>query len=434
MVKELIENNYIIVLDTNVLLNIYRYSPEFSEFALNCLSTVKDSIILPATVRLEYGKHCRGEFSKMEKRIANVGKETETQIETAKAKILSSCSGFERLQYPDIDSLKEQLEEKMEAVKKVLTDYFDDHEALNLIQHFWAGTDHLMALIDGIEVSGNIMPPPSQEDIYKWCEEGEYRYKKEIPPGFKDAKEKDGVRKYSDLILWQETLRYAKNNKVSIVFVTDDVKADWWQTDDNGDKSFHTKLLEEFKKTGNLIVPMTSISFYNDISEEYGIKKTDAVEIALAMTDDDYCLKIEDKVFEMVEEKLMYDAIDYIDEDSAHICSEGIDEFEIIHHEFLMAERVDRKKDIVGYEFSYKVKLTGTSYDYWGKDEDTKELYLSDGRDHTFEGTIIVRVEREAEVFYDFQDDNEFETVQIIDGSIKEVEYSDRLEDLDPPR
>ena len=40
------------------------------------------------------------------------------------------------------------------------------------------------------------MPSPSQEDIYVWCEEGETRYKKEVPPGFKDAKNKDGVRKY----------------------------------------------------------------------------------------------------------------------------------------------------------------------------------------------------------------------------------------------
>ncbi|MEY8483738.1 PIN-like domain-containing protein [Lachnospiraceae bacterium 48-21] len=77
MIKELFDKNYIIVLDTNVLLNIYRYSPEFSGFAFNCLNSVKESIVLSAIVRLEYGKHCRGEFSKMEKRITNFGKETE---------------------------------------------------------------------------------------------------------------------------------------------------------------------------------------------------------------------------------------------------------------------------------------------------------------------------------------------------------------------
>ena len=38
-IKELIENGYRVILDTNVLLNIY--SPEFSEFALECLKAVK---------------------------------------------------------------------------------------------------------------------------------------------------------------------------------------------------------------------------------------------------------------------------------------------------------------------------------------------------------------------------------------------------------
>ena len=40
-IKELIENGYRVILDTNVLLNICRYSPEFSEFALECLKAVK---------------------------------------------------------------------------------------------------------------------------------------------------------------------------------------------------------------------------------------------------------------------------------------------------------------------------------------------------------------------------------------------------------
>lgn len=44
-IKSMIEtDNYVIILDTNVLLNIYRYSPEFSEFALKCIKNVSDFI------------------------------------------------------------------------------------------------------------------------------------------------------------------------------------------------------------------------------------------------------------------------------------------------------------------------------------------------------------------------------------------------------
>lgn len=59
--KKILEtDSYWIVLDTNVLLNIYRYSPQFTEFTLNCLKSIEKWVILSATVRLEYGKHCSG--------------------------------------------------------------------------------------------------------------------------------------------------------------------------------------------------------------------------------------------------------------------------------------------------------------------------------------------------------------------------------------
>lgn len=46
-----------------------------------------------------------------------------------------------------------------------------------------------------------------------------------------------------------------------MIFITDDVKADWWEVID-GNRQFHTKLIEEFEKTGQQIVPMTSKDFF----------------------------------------------------------------------------------------------------------------------------------------------------------------------------
>lgn len=426
-IKDFVENGYAVVLDTNVLLNIYRYSPEFSEFALECLNAVKGHIVLPATVKLEYEKHRRGEFLKMGKRTEEASMETAKQIKIAKSKILDSCKGLERLQFQNIDNLRINLSEKIDAVNTVLENYFEDHAALELIQQSWAGVDYLSNLVTAIESNGQVMNAPSQEDIYRWCDEGEKRYKGEVPPGYKDAKNKDGVRKYSDLILWQETLRYAKNTVTNIVFVTDDVKADWWEFSDES-RQFHTKLVEEFGKTGQQIIPMTSQDFFVAISNDYNVAKTDVVEIALCMTDEDYCSKIEESVFESVEEELMYNAMDYIDDDSANIGSEGIDEYEITEHTYIRAERIDRNNSTVIYEFVYNVTMEGTSYEYWGKDEDTKEIIRSNGRDHVFEGQIIVQVEREAEIFYDFEDDNSYETAVITNGRLVQTQFLDRAE------
>lgn len=97
------------------------------------------------------------------------------------------------------------------------------------------------------------LPAPTQEEIYAWCDEGEKRYKDQTPPGFMDAKKKDSVRNYSDLILWKEILKYAKTEAKAVVFVTDDVKADWWESTDDGNTAFHHKLLEEFSRQGRVL-------------------------------------------------------------------------------------------------------------------------------------------------------------------------------------
>ncbi len=427
LIKELVEGGSVIVLDTNVLLNIYRYSPEFSDFAFECIKTVKDHIMLPATVKLEYDRHANSEFLKMKKRTEEASSETSKQIMLAKTKIVDSCQGLERLQFQDVDCLKNSLSEKMDAVMSVLEDYFEDHAALELIQHSWDSRDFLKEFVIELATNGQVMASPSQEDIYRWCEEGKKRYKSEIPPGYKDAKNKDGVRMYSDLILWQETLRYADRESKNVVFVTDDVKTDWWESEE-GNRHFHAKLLREFAKTKKTIVPMISQDFFTKISEEYEIEKNDAVEIALRMTDKDYCLKIEDSVFDSIGSDLIYNAIDYIDETTANIGSEGIDEFEIIEHEFVNAERVNRDDSNVIYEFVYDITLEGTSYEYWGRDEDTRAIIRSDGRDHIFEGQIVVQVGRMAEVYYDFEDDSSFETAVIIRGKLEQTYFSERPE------
>ena len=207
------------------------------------------------------------------------------------------------------------------------------------------------------------------------------------------------------------------------------MKADWWENID-GSRVFHTKLVEEFGKTGRQLVPMISQEFFSKIAVDYGIEKSDEVEIALRMTDEDYCFKIAENVFENAQDELAYNALDYIDTSSANIGSEGIDEYEVTDYEFLRAERVDRNDSSVIYRFVYDVTIEGTSYEYWGRDDDTKEIIRSNGCDHVFEGYIVVQVEREVETFYDFEDDNSYETAVIIEGTLKEISYYDRPGEL----
>lgn len=422
-IKKLVnDEKYIIVPDTNVLLNLYRYSPDFSEFGLQCLTEVVESLYLPATVRLEFGKHCKASFAAMEKKIENIGQGTEKQVKSARAKILSSCDQLKRLQFEGVDDLYRELAALLDELEVATKEFFEERKGLQLSSHYWNGSDKVMELVQKVEQYGHVLPSPSQEEIFKWCEEGQDRYKKEIPPGFKDAKNKDGVRKYGDLIIWKELLKFAREHKKDIILITDDVKADWWETD-NDQRVFHPMLINEFKKTGRNIIAFESQEFYTAISDEYGVKQSDTVELALRMTDDDYCTYIRDDVFESIENDLVYHGTDYIDIQNSHVGTEGIDEYEIDSWEFESSERSSRDADKVIYLFKYHVNLLGSSYDYWGRDDDTKEIILGNETNHIFSGTITIEVEREANIFIDFEDSNDFYDSRIVESNIKETFY-----------
>jgi hypothetical protein len=429
-IKCLIDENYIVICDANVYLHIYRYSPEFSDFALRCMQTIRPAIVLPSTVKYEFLKHYRSYFSDMEKRVRRVGDDTKVQINNARRKVLKICDNLQALQYPDISELRDGLSTKFTELLELSESFFEDRTILDFISNPWDGKNPVYELVEQIINDSHLMITVTQEEIYQICEEGEKRYKADpqIPPGFKDANSKDGVRKYSDLIMWREILRYAKINNTDVIFVTDDVKSDWW-VEDNGQKVFHPYLQAEFGyETGKKIISLTSIDFFSDTSTCYGIPQTDAVEIALRMTDTDYFERVYESVFVDITDSLSLSGEEYI-EPSSHIGTNGIDELEITDYEFVSAEQVRRDQDTITYTFMFKVEADATSFDYWGRDDDTKEILLGPAGSHTFKGEIHVEVIRKADMYLDFEADEGFESAKIIDGQLKETNFQTLFDD-----
>ncbi|MFB6305406.1 MAG: PIN-like domain-containing protein, partial [Flavobacteriales bacterium] len=76
--------------------------------------------------------------------------------------------------------------------------------------------------------AGRINDPFDQEELKNIYKEGEDRYSRKVPPGFKDEKEKAHPGKYGDLIIWKEIIEIAKNFARPIVLINDEKKEDWW--------------------------------------------------------------------------------------------------------------------------------------------------------------------------------------------------------------
>ncbi|WP_454862267.1 PIN-like domain-containing protein [Peribacillus frigoritolerans] len=443
-VAELIASNYVIVCDTNVYLGLYRFSPDFANFALDCLRKIQAHIIFPYTVKVEYHKHNQAIFRRRQDVIENSIEDTMNLIETQRNKLKNSCATLITRHFPEADEFQDEIDKKYDELKTTLTGYFEERSVLTLIQDSWT-SDVVKELVEELLNNNQIMQDFTRDEIYGICEDGENRYKKEIPPGYKDGKKKDGIRKYSDLILWKEVIRFAKEEQKNIIFVTDDVKPDWWNIVNN-QYEFLPLLVQEFERdtktrasanggvTGPSmkIVPFVSADFYEAVSKSMDVQKSDVVDQALKITDKDYIESIQYQVFDSIIDNLKYSGFDYVDESVlTYSGSDGIDEWEIENYDFSSFAMVERDGDHIIYELVYNVEMSSSSYDYWGRDDDTKEVISSPAYQHGVMGQVTIRVVRTVDMLMDFDNSDEFDSAEIISGDFEEKYYQSCFEDED---
>ncbi|RIX59285.1 hypothetical protein D3P08_03780 [Paenibacillus nanensis] len=104
------------------------------------------------------------------------------------------------------------------------------------------------------------------EELMKIFEEGESRYLVNFPPGFRDLTKQD-YRKFGDLIIWKELIRKSKETSKPIIFITDDVKSDWWEKDYKSVRP-HPELFEEFyRESGQYVQIFTYEQFVEQVNQ-----------------------------------------------------------------------------------------------------------------------------------------------------------------------
>lgn len=113
--------------------------------------------------------------------------------------------------------------------------------------------------------------------------EAERRFSKKLPPGYEDAKSKQGDNKFGDFAIWRELISIAKVYKRSVVWVSDDKKDDWWWNVNGRTLGPRPELIDEFyAETGSHFHMYTFDSYlnhFNKLSE----KEREELEAARAL-------------------------------------------------------------------------------------------------------------------------------------------------------
>ena len=223
------------VFDTNVLLDLYRYKDSTKDAFFKVLEKIGNNKWLPYQVGYEYHKNRLNIIHDIKTKSEELKNNTKTSIKDIRNifKEINKRINFSKKDNDNIKRLFSEIEKISEKYDKIFQEKYEKLKEEDYIQ------EKLVELFD--EKIGNNYTKDELENLYKIAQE---RFDKKIPPGYKDTK-KEGNDKYSDYIIWKQILDYAKAKHKCIIFVTADVKDDWWD-ECKGKKRCSHKLKKEF--------------------------------------------------------------------------------------------------------------------------------------------------------------------------------------------
>jgi hypothetical protein len=225
--------NAIFAFDTNILLNLYRYSDRTRRSFIEILKALEGRIWLPRQAAEEFFKNRLSTISHNE----DTYKNTLATINRLEDQLQSPY------QHPFISAgLLDKLNEVLNETKQELEKSIEEH-------HHSLTDDKILHEISGL-FNSRVGPEHDPKEIEAICKDGELRYKRKIPPGFADKQkptETNPAAPYGDLILWKELIKRGKDSDCDIILVTDDAKDDWWENHKGLTIGPHPALIREFR-------------------------------------------------------------------------------------------------------------------------------------------------------------------------------------------
>ncbi|MGV8149853.1 MAG: PIN-like domain-containing protein [Alkaliphilus sp.] len=299
-----------LILDTNILLELYKVSQYACNGLIKKLEGVIDLIWLPNQVLDEFDENYQHVQSKMEKDFDELSKKLGNTIDSfnkgSRNDIRSVIGELKRYSYKeeDIEELNKFRKEFEAELDKIVE--FGNRFKINLKT---VQTNDMMDIQKNAVIGfvkkfdyGEKITLERQLQIIK---EGELRFKYHIPPGFKDEEYKDdiaGLKKFGDLLLWKEILQCASKKENShVIFITNDSKEDW-KIKKNGEK-YRLELYREFKD----YCPEKEIHFI-DLSQFYSLSEQVDNRIKLEIDAETY---VTNELFIQIQEEVIDELYNY---------------------------------------------------------------------------------------------------------------------------
>jgi hypothetical protein len=266
----------LVVVDTNVLLDLYRLPTTAREEFLNILGLLRDRLWIPYQVALEFQRR-RLSVITSERRT------TESTLESARALVGELKSKVDALEI-DKRGLGLASQPLLLDLEQANTKLLSAVAAVHKAQVEIASIDPVRNKLDEIFEGRVGEGPSSQQALDQLVDSAEERYADRIPPGYEDVgKEKNPneatfihehlkyQRKYGDLILWRQLLGHAKRTESRVVLlITGDKKEDWWSREHGKTLGPHPELINEIRREAGVeLFWMYSAAQFMEVAPKY---------------------------------------------------------------------------------------------------------------------------------------------------------------------
>lgn len=219
-----------LVVDTNVLLNLYRYNDKTVDDLLRVLAAANDRLFIPHQVVREFWRNRQTVIAGLgsaSKDAQNALSKNATSTKDAIARWAKSVAVPES----DRTALAQEIEDFFDALAERIGD-----APVRVATHTPTERDGLLAKLEPLLLD-RVGEPLSEEAWTEAVAEGERRVENSVPPGYMDVDklESDLPEGASgDYIVWHQILLEGQIRSVDCVLVTSDTKEDWWNRGERG--------------------------------------------------------------------------------------------------------------------------------------------------------------------------------------------------------
>lgn len=223
-----------VVLDTNVLLNLYRSNARTRQDTLAVLTKLRDRLWVPHQVLTEFWRN--RELKSVRHHHSTKAKETSVAL----ARVRRSASDAVDRWVKDVrlkhdEGVTQQINESLTALTRTVEErqgIIDAQAGRDALEG--TAETHSDPVLVELEplLSGRIGEPLPTDEYDKAVQTAQKRADEETPPGYEDFKDKPAERAAGDYLLWLQLLQEAQRRSCDVLLVTGDVKKDWWQQRD----------------------------------------------------------------------------------------------------------------------------------------------------------------------------------------------------------